>query len=560
MLLQSIKIKNFKSFGNTEQEIVLNTKNGELILLKGSNGNGKSAIGDSLDFNLFKKVKGRNKKTVTLSSLPNRINSELLTTVEFISNGTRVKVVRGITPNILELWENDVLNDRAGKANIDKEIEKYIGMDFEAFKSFISMSISDFKNFLSLSNEEKKLLLDRLFNLETINVLNDILKELVKNNKSDISVVEKEIETLDESIKSIKTSLEKTKEKLSKNIEDDITNIKNKITENKTPYTELKTKLDKISEKETSLKTSIDNLKNDIINTNSEIKRVAEDIELYNNSKCPTCKSDLTAEFHVNFKNDLVEKHIKLQEIKKELSEKYTNLNTSKTKLDTIKTGATSKFNDLKYALKNWQSELEKLQLELGDKSSSLDEFIQSIKEFETKKKTSREKKSDYENKKLYHKELSEVFSEDGVKKSIIRNIIKPINVFLNENIKVMNIPFEIELNENFDASIKHFGLEIDPETLSLGETKRCNISILLAYMMLIRTKRAINILFLDEVFSSIDVDGINDILKLLKRFANQYNINIFLVHHSHLDSSYFDRIINVKKDIFTHLEEYKDF
>jgi predicted ATP-binding protein involved in virulence len=44
MIISEITLKNFKSFGNNEQTLKLNTNNGELILLAGSNGNGKSVI------------------------------------------------------------------------------------------------------------------------------------------------------------------------------------------------------------------------------------------------------------------------------------------------------------------------------------------------------------------------------------------------------------------------------------------------------------------------------------------------------------------------------------
>jgi DNA repair exonuclease SbcCD ATPase subunit len=64
-----------------------------------------------------------------------------------------------------------------------------------------------------LTNEEKKLLLDKLFNLETINILNSILKDIVKGNKSRIVSLDSEISTLKESISSIQKSIEKTKEK-----------------------------------------------------------------------------------------------------------------------------------------------------------------------------------------------------------------------------------------------------------------------------------------------------------------------------------------------------------
>lgn len=41
MLIQELGIRGFKSFGNNEQILKLNTKMGELILLVGSNGAGK---------------------------------------------------------------------------------------------------------------------------------------------------------------------------------------------------------------------------------------------------------------------------------------------------------------------------------------------------------------------------------------------------------------------------------------------------------------------------------------------------------------------------------------
>ena len=62
------------------------------------------------------------------------------------------------------------------------------------------MSINDFKNFISLSNEEKQLLLDKLFNLEIINTLNSILKDLNRVNKVQIAKFDSEISTLNESI------------------------------------------------------------------------------------------------------------------------------------------------------------------------------------------------------------------------------------------------------------------------------------------------------------------------------------------------------------------------
>jgi DNA repair exonuclease SbcCD ATPase subunit len=98
MYIKEIKIKNFKSFGNSEQTLTLSKEKGELILLSGSNGNGKSSLMNSFDYVLYGKCKGNKKKWATLSTLPNRINGgDLSVQIKFESGGTDVEVIRGIS-------------------------------------------------------------------------------------------------------------------------------------------------------------------------------------------------------------------------------------------------------------------------------------------------------------------------------------------------------------------------------------------------------------------------------------------------------------------------------
>lgn len=44
MLISEISIRGFKSYGNNEQILKLNTEKGELVLLVGKNGSGKSVV------------------------------------------------------------------------------------------------------------------------------------------------------------------------------------------------------------------------------------------------------------------------------------------------------------------------------------------------------------------------------------------------------------------------------------------------------------------------------------------------------------------------------------
>jgi DNA repair exonuclease SbcCD ATPase subunit len=561
MLINEIGIKGFKSFGNNEQSLKLNTEKGELILLTGSNGNGKSSFIESFEYVLYGKVKSmKRKKWSTLSTLPNRINNELQNRIKFVSNGTEVEIIRGINPSTLKLIENGIENDRAGKANLDEKIEDYIGMDIETFKSFISMSINDFKNFISLSNDEKQLLLDKLFNLEVINILNQILKDLNKANKLQLTRHDSEISTLNDSIESIRRSIEKSIEKEKLNIQSEIDTIKEQMESKKGEYQLLKDKVEKIKLKENELKSELDKEKEQYITLNSEIKSAQKDIDLYDSGKCPTCGTDFDNDHFHNLKDVLLEKKKSVEAIRAEIESNIKSIREKQTKLQGISDTTTKAFNDITYLLKNYKSQIDRLQSqkdkESGQSSTNVSEFENTIVELESKKEVSSDYQTTCREKESYYKELTKVFGEDGVKRSIIASIIKPINHFINENVRKMNLPFQVQLDETFTAQIKQFGAPIEHDSLSTGETRKINISILIAYLKLIRTKKHINILFLDEVFSSIDIEGCEDILNLLKSFANDYKINIFVVHHAILNQELFDRILSINKDVFTTINE----
>jgi DNA repair exonuclease SbcCD ATPase subunit len=175
--------KNYKSYGTVKEVIQLNQVKGELILLFGSNGKGKSSILSSLDLAIFGEELNRQGKRLSQKLLPNRINGNL--EVGCIFSTDEELYIQRTMDNTSSPLKTKLVIDKIpfGKANgVDDKILEKVGFDFKTFKSFISMNINHFKNFISLSPEEKRILLDKLFNLETINELNKILKQLAKNN------------------------------------------------------------------------------------------------------------------------------------------------------------------------------------------------------------------------------------------------------------------------------------------------------------------------------------------------------------------------------------------
>jgi len=562
MIIEEISIKNFKSFGNNQQVLKLNTEKGELILLAGANGNGKSSLINTFEFSLYGKCRSRTKKWATLQSLPNRINGELLTGIKFKSNGTEVEVKRGLSPNIIELYENGILSDKS-KSNIDDTIQQYVGMDIETFKSFLSLSINDFKNFISLSSDEKELLLDKLFNLEVITILKDILVDINKNNQIRMKSFDQEVSTLEDSINSIKSSISISLEKAKQNIQLEIDDLINEMNSKKDEYKQLKDKVEKIKLKENELNNDIENDKIQYNKTKNEIDNTQREIDLYDSGKCPTCRTDFNSDHFNHLKSTLIEKKESLQNIKTEIEDNIKSIKSKQLKLKQISDSTTTSFNDLNYLLKDYKSRIDKLKIkkenDINEESENIQEFKNTIKELKSKKDKGLKNIDECKEKQIYYSEINKILSEDGVKKSIISGIVKPINKFIDDNLKRIGLPFEVNMDDSFNVEIKQLGNVIDQDTISTGESKLISLCILISYLRLIKTKKNLNVLFLDEVFASIDLDNVPKILILLKSLAVDFNVNIFVVYHAVLDNENFDRILRMEKNIHSQIVEIKN-
>jgi len=317
-------------------------------------------------------------------------------------------------------------------------------MDIETFKSFISMSINDFKNFISLTNEEKKILLDKLFNLEVINILNNILKEINKDNKTRMAILDSEIRTLEESISSMQISIKKSIEKEKLNTEQELGELVSLVESKKSDYITIKEKVEKVKDKEQILKKEIDIENRQLINIQNDVKNSNREISLYDSGKCPTCSTDFNTDHFLNLRSLLVEKrdghNLLLEEVKTNIS----NIKAKQVKLRSIGDKINSSFSDINYLLRSYKSKIDELKSKSKDKKDSVnvEEFEKTISEMDEKKNNSHTKISDCKEKELYYKELNRILSEGGVKKSIISGIIKPINHFIDENVKKIEITF----------------------------------------------------------------------------------------------------------------------
>jgi DNA repair exonuclease SbcCD ATPase subunit len=104
MRIESVEWKNFNSYGNVPQRIDLGN-GGDLYLLLGGNGNGKSTISEVITFSLYGKLENKKK-----GDLPNRINKNLWCRIVVISKGKKI-TIKSKTMNPLHEHNVDRLED-----------------------------------------------------------------------------------------------------------------------------------------------------------------------------------------------------------------------------------------------------------------------------------------------------------------------------------------------------------------------------------------------------------------------------------------------------------------
>jgi len=538
-----------------------------------------SSFQQSLDFSAFGIVRGKNGKRVPQTILPNRINKNLETEIEFINNlSDTIKIQRNLEPTSAKIFINDIDETRKFKNYKKEDRDKVIGFDFETYKSFISMSVSDFANFIDLTPDEKRNIINKLFNLQDLDnyltLSNGLIKQANEEKLKYDTIIEtnnQTINTLNQNIITIKRSGILNKEEELKKLEIDKESKRDPYTKLKLDITNCDNKLNVLEKKRADLENQKNILYNNILEIKVEVRSIEEKLKVYKSGICPVCNTNLTDEGHLHDLSDITSKYSvfgeKLQNTensKNDLILKLTQISNEKDSVSKQKYNLNSQLNSIVYELKSITKKISELK-ESKD-NISIDELTKNIDELRNKNVINENKIIEIKNTIKVYDELKEVFSNKGVRKSIIKNIVKPINVYLKDILDELKSPYNVKIDEEFNVNIyERLTNEVHPESLSMGESKKINIAIALSYLKLILKFRKLNILFLDEVFSSMEPENVEYALKVLKNFTKEFNLNIIILdpkvyfteNSSFVWSNYFDRIIKIYKKLsFSTIEE----
>ncbi len=546
MKILSIHFKNFASYGNKIQKIEFNEDKSHLILLTGVNGAGKSTVANVIKFLLYGKVDG-----VNLTDLPNRINKNLWGKIKIFSKGKYLEIERGLSPNIFKVFIDNKEYDQAGKLNVQDYMEReFFGMPFNVFKNIIILSINEFKSFITMNPGDKKSIVDRLFGFSVINEMRQIIKEKKKGVEEEINSYEKELGIITQSITSVNSKLNDLQKSSNIKNEEKIQELKNKLLTLKDDKIKLLDAKKKVDDSLKEYEKITEKLKKKYNEKKSDLEKIEHKLKLYENDKCPECESDLTTSFHKDKKNSYKELlnilPIEIKECEKEIinkKEKFIQIRDAQHKI-------ISKNSSIEANMDNMKKDL----IQIVNKKNSGEEFQHLenlIKESRVKEQERHKDKIEKSDEFYFLKLVEEILGEDsGIKNLAMKMILPALNGNISSLLKKVHLPFNIIFDDKFNANITSLGEKINPKSLSTGERKKADFIIIIALIKLTKLRYpTLNILFLDEIFSSLDGDSRYVIINVLREVIKEIDLNTFIINHSSLPTHMFDVEINIEKN-----------
>jgi DNA repair exonuclease SbcCD ATPase subunit len=535
--------KNFLSTGNTPNKVELDGHSTTLIV--GKNGEGKSTILDALTFSLFNKPF----RDINKNQLVNSINQKnCVVEIEFNIGPIHYKVVRGIKPNIFEIYQNGtIINQDAAVKDYQKVLEQQIlKLNYKTFTQVVILGSASFVPFMQLPVWQRREVIEDILDIKVFSTMNTILKEKIAENKEELSAVATEIRIITEQAKAQKSlidSLQHSKDQNVKVLRDKIETNINEIND-KTQLVDLLNKDVEILNiqlyEKTEIDKNIDMCKSNMNKLSQKLTQVDEHIEFFtSNETCPSCEQGIQHDH----KDKIIQK---ISSDKKQITDNMDVLNSAYNKLSKDLQDKEDVLNQIQDKNISISTEINAMNM-LIRSNTALDKEIDElsvqgdidvekdkIKLLANDALQKNEVKVDLMKEKQLQEIASVLLKDTGIKTTIIREYLPAMNKLINMYLSAMDFFVKFELDESFNEKIKsRFRDEFTYASFSEGEKMRIDLAILFTWRQIAKMKNSVNtnLLLLDEIFdSSLDVAGTDYFLSVMDTLGE--NTNVFVISH----------------------------
>lgn len=118
--------------------------------------------------------------------------------VKFHIGPKNYRVVRGIKPNLFEIWENEVLIPQKDVKSYQEYLETNIlRMNFKSFCQIVVLGKASFVPFMQLTAQERRTIIEDLLDIRVFSFMSDAMKLKAKELLDDMERVRKALELAD---------------------------------------------------------------------------------------------------------------------------------------------------------------------------------------------------------------------------------------------------------------------------------------------------------------------------------------------------------------------------
>ena len=560
IVFEKIRWKNFLSTGNKFTEIDLNKDQTTLII--GNNGAGKSTILDALTFVLFGKAFRKINKPQLINSTNEK---DCSVEIEFSIGSISWKIVRGMKPNIFEIYRNGTPLDQSSSAVDQQKFleQSVLKMNYKSFTQIVILGSSNFVPFMQLPAASRREVIEDLLDIKIFSSMNTIIKDKIRSLRDDIRTLELKKESLTDKVKMQESFIEELENRGKKDIDDknisimslteEIGHLMEDNTSLEEPLYEYIREQDKLVGYAEKLR-KLGNLKGKI---SQKVSTITKEHKFFTeNTVCPTCTQSIEETFRINRINDAHSKVKELQSGYKELEvaikeeedreRQFTNLSKEISKLTNGISQNNIKINGLRRQIRNLEKEIQVLTENLANRNSE----HEKLESFKDNLKTTYDELISKKDKINYYDFSYSLLKDGGVKTKIIKKYLPLINQQVNRYLQMMDFYINFTLDEEFNETVQSpIHEDFSYSSFSEGEKQRIDLALLFTWREVAKFKNSTstNLLIMDEVFdSSLDGFGTEEFLKIIRYVIR--DSNIFIISHKESLHDKFESTIRFEK------------
>ena len=541
---KQIKYKNFLSSGNYYTTISLNAHKDTLIV--GNNGSGKSTLLDALTFSLF----GKPFRRITKSQLINSVNErDAKVEIKFSISNVDYQVVRGIKPNVFEIYKNgQKLNEDSSANDQQKYLEgQVLKLNYKSFTQIVILGSASFIPFMQLSAPHRREVIEDLLDIKVFTMMSDILKVQIKESRDALRVLELKKESVADKIVMQKRFIKSIEDSGNDSIatkQKEIQNCDQETVEYQRSVEELISKVNEKNQRVEEYITSSDTIKKlSKFKVKLQTKKQNSNEELTffsDHTVCPTCTQDIEEKFRVNRMEQLRQVLVKHQDSLDEITsaiEAEEEKEQILLKLQRETNNLSNEISQFNIRIANNNKRRGNLETEIQnitDKIENRDTEDEKLTEYKDQLKDILLRLEETQDEYDYLTEGNQLLKDDGVKKRIIRKYLPLINKQVNDYLQRMDFYVNFMLDEDFNESVQTPVHEkFSYASFSEGEKMRIDLALLFTWREIARMKNSVvtNLLIMDEVFdSSLDEFGTEYFLKIVRYIIT--DANVFIISH----------------------------